>query len=359
MTALAHNTAPAAPALVDTPGPRRIHELDLLRFIAAFAVVVHHYHEHLFGFSERMLGVADPFSRFGYLGVELFFMISGFVILMSAQGRSPRDFAVSRFVRLYPTFWLAVALTALAMMAAGAAPPVGTVLANLTMLHTYFGVEHLDGTYWSLVVEMRFYVLVAIVIRLGLLHRIEDLLLGWMCFAALRLVINPPAFLDQLLLSRYSHLFISGAVFYLVWRDHAFTGRRVGLLVLGIVLGTRYAGFDAADRAADHGADFPTWQPQVAVVLFFAAFLLIVWNGIPGLRGRDLASIGAMTYPLYLLHHMIGRQIFASWEADPYVQVVAVSAGMILVSHLIARYFEAPLGRVLRDQFFRKNRPRN
>ena len=343
----------SAPETVQAAAPRktgRIHELDVLRFFAAFAVVVHHYHEHLFGWGQTMLGVADPISRFGYLGVELFFMISGFVILMSAEGRTTKQFAISRFVRLYPTYWLAIGLTTVVMVATGAGPPIGDVVANLTMLHTYLGVEHLDGTYWSLVVEMRFYLLMAIAIRLGLLDRIEDLLLGWMCFAAVRLLVQPPDFIDQLLLSRYAHLFIAGAVFYLVWRDHAFTGRRVGLLVLAVVLGVRYAGFDAAERAIDHSASFPSWQPRVAVVLFFATFLVISWNGIPGLRGRNLATLGAITYPLYLLHHMIGRRLFEAWNAEPYVMLVVMTAGMVLVSHLIARYFEAPVGRTLKKK---------
>ena len=46
-------------------------------------------------------------TKYGYLGVNLFLLISGFVILVSSDGKSPRQFVISRIVRLYPTYWVA------------------------------------------------------------------------------------------------------------------------------------------------------------------------------------------------------------------------------------------------------------
>ena len=88
----------------------RIPELDLLRFIAAVGVVLFHatnWPEHP--------NLLTRSRTYGSFGVPLFFMISGFVILMTAQNRSGIEFVNSRIARLYPSFWIAVLLSALAL----------------------------------------------------------------------------------------------------------------------------------------------------------------------------------------------------------------------------------------------------
>jgi peptidoglycan/LPS O-acetylase OafA/YrhL len=89
--------------------------LDGLRLIAALSVAVFHfvdawsvdgYHSHLHFFPT----MARP-AAYGFLGVDLFFIISGFVICMSGWGRSVADFAASRVARLFPAYWFAILAT--------------------------------------------------------------------------------------------------------------------------------------------------------------------------------------------------------------------------------------------------------
>jgi len=87
-------------------------ELDLLRFLAALAVVLYHFTYHLRD-SETAVDLFPSIGRVGmhgYLGVNLFFMISGFVILWTARDRTPSGFVLSRITRLYPEFWIGVRL---------------------------------------------------------------------------------------------------------------------------------------------------------------------------------------------------------------------------------------------------------
>src|SRR5690606_40041197 len=123
------------------------------------------------------------------LGVDLFFLISGFVVLMSSWGRTPRAFAVSRLARLYPAYWLAVALTALVTVTLGRdmfeVSPF-QVLVNLTMFQSVIDVPNVDVVYWTLWAEMRFYFLILAFAWLGMTRgRVMVLLWGWLAMTAL------------------------------------------------------------------------------------------------------------------------------------------------------------------------------
>lgn len=106
------------------PKHDRIDALDCLRFVAVAGVVLFHY-----GFKGPLEGGAShtalpqlaPFAQYGYLGVSAFFVISGFAIAYSAEGRSAVSFAIARFSRIYPCFLFCMTLTCLAILAIGGA----------------------------------------------------------------------------------------------------------------------------------------------------------------------------------------------------------------------------------------------
>src|SRR6218665_1067637 len=140
--------------------PSRLLEIDALRGIAAMAVVLFHYTTRL-----RELYPTTPETLFsvpwGHHGVNLFFILSGFVIFMTLERASrPMDFVVSRFSRLYPAYWFSVALT-FAVVAwlglEGKSVSPGAAIGNLLMFHSLFHIPHVDGVYWTLEVELLFY----------------------------------------------------------------------------------------------------------------------------------------------------------------------------------------------------------
>jgi len=96
----------------------RFYDIDLMRFVAAFSVMLFHY-TFRGNAADNMFDVAYPIiglvSRYGFLGVDLFFIISGFVILLTARNRDVRGFVISRIVRLYPAVWFCVTLTFIAI----------------------------------------------------------------------------------------------------------------------------------------------------------------------------------------------------------------------------------------------------
>lgn len=91
--------------------PVRLYALDAVRITAALVVVLYHYVAlgTAWGLSgtQHLFPALRPFALYGWLGVEIFFIVSGFVICMSAWGRTVGDFATSRISRLFPAYWAA------------------------------------------------------------------------------------------------------------------------------------------------------------------------------------------------------------------------------------------------------------
>lgn len=87
----------------------RFEELDVLRGLAAAGVVLSHYSSHCARyFAAGPFGVHLP-TVYGFYAVELFFMISGFVIYFTLERSATwKDFAFSRLTRLYPAYWTAL-----------------------------------------------------------------------------------------------------------------------------------------------------------------------------------------------------------------------------------------------------------
>ena len=158
------------------PSRERFLELDALRGVAAMSVLFFHYttrYHELFGHTDRVY-CSFPL---GSCGVNLFFMISGFVILMTLDRcKRPLDFVFARFSRLYPVYWVAVIFTFAVVSICGLPGreySLATLVANLTMFHGLFRFADVDSVYWTLVCELCFYGLIWGIFTLGLRRQLE------------------------------------------------------------------------------------------------------------------------------------------------------------------------------------------
>jgi len=328
-----------------TKSEPRIADLDALRGLAALAVVLFHYttrFDAVYGHSNAPL-VAVPW---GHFGVQLFFGISGFVIFMTLdRTRSLADFAVSRASRLYPAYWAAMAATTIVMIAAGMNDLLvspAAFAANLTMLQSFARMPSVDGVYWTLSVELAFYVAMAALWQFRLLARIEPVLIAWMSlkwvwtFAPALIGVEPSWLLGALVVQQHIPFFAIGILAYRL-RAGAATPTATAL-VIGFALATILA----CDGVA---------HALVAAVTA-AALLAVALRGVPLLRARPLVWLGAISYSLYLLHQYIGFALLRALEAAGVGANTAIAlalAAILLLAAAITVWIERPALRAIRN----------
>jgi peptidoglycan/LPS O-acetylase OafA/YrhL len=288
---------PARPAAVRRP--TRLLALDGLRLLCALAVAGYH-----FGDSWRLDGVrppahflpdAAPVLIYGFLGVEVFFLISGFVICMSGWGQTVRGFAASRVARLYPAFWAGVVATTIVVallpvtggLPVSGVPSVRTVVVNLTMLAEPLNTPLVDTVYWTLWVELRFYLIVACLIGAGLTDRRTRVFgTGWL-IAAVVMPAFPGALLEQIVIPDFAPYLIAGMTMYLLRRCPS--DRWSWALLAGCWLVSLH---HVEVRALDLKPGFavPVWPAMVLLTVAYAALLVIALGGTDRLDWRWLST---------------------------------------------------------------------
>ncbi|MEU3456047.1 acyltransferase [Micromonospora sp. NPDC006766] len=339
----------------------RLTIIDGLRLVAALMVAMYHYTGYAPGVRDAWGAgpeVAFPWLRgasaYAFLGVELFFIISGFVICMSCWGRTPGAFFRSRVTRLYPAYWAAVLITTAVVTVwptVRARRSWSDVLLNLTMLQNPLDRPPVDAVYWTLWNEALFYLLFSVVVWRGLtLSRTIEFCYGWLIASVLSVNSDLPL-LRRLLQPEYAPFFVAGIALYLIYRFGP------DLMLWGLV-GASYllAQFWTARRVAHVGADILDRQlsPAVGVLLITAFFLVMTvvalgWTA--RIQWRWLTTAGLLTYPFYLLHEYIGWAIIHAVRdvAPRPVVLVAVVLLMLGAAWLVHRLIERPVARMLRD----------
>ncbi|WP_433083526.1 acyltransferase family protein [Dactylosporangium sp. CA-052675] len=353
---------PAAEAVVERvrPAHGRLYALDLLRFLAALAVVGFHVlvdfgsRGHWGRPSEQVFGhTVHHVFEYGWLGVECFFVISGFVICMSAWGRGVSDFAVSRVTRLMPVYVFAVLLTSVALMAfplRDGRPRISDVLVNTTMLQQFFGIRDIDFPYWTLAVELRFYLLFAVLVYFGLTYRRVVLFCAlWMAAALYGQYTGFPP-VAKTVSAEYAPYFVAGILLYLIHRFGA------NLLLLGGLAVTIVASVPGLIKrvAFFHDARYAVTfnEAFLVMVAFFAVMLAIALGWSSWLRWRGLAVVGALTYPLYLLHMQLGRIVVERLHTrvSPWLLAGGLALACIVFALLVNRLYERPAARFVRSR---------
>ena len=337
---------------MSAPSGQRLIEIDALRGIAALSVVLFHYttqFKKLFS----PAGWTDFEFTHGHLGVNLFFIISGFVIFMTLERtKVTMDFVVSRFSRLYPAYWFSVACTFAIthwLGLPGKLVDAGTALANGLMFHGFFKVPHVDGVYWTLEVELLFYAGMLFLFSIGRLRHVFHialllLVLRWVYFFfEKKYGIDLPFIVSRIFILRYLPWFIIGLAVYTHTQPKLKDLGRLATLAAVLAVGT-IAVVDDMMMAC------------VAAVLWVIV-LMAARGKLSFLRLPLVAWLGSISYPLYLLHENIGWSLLLKAQAagwNPWLAIGLVLAGITALSHFTTQWVEQPAMRAIRGAWKRR-----
>jgi peptidoglycan/LPS O-acetylase OafA/YrhL len=283
--------------MLSAGGGERVGNLDIFRAVAALSVCFHHFNRECLTGGTWFSEIAE----YGNYGVDIFFVISGYVIPFALLKRNFQlsqigIFLKARFWRLYPAYSLAGILTLGLWYAStwmpgfrGVGPPeisVAEILANATLTCDFFQQEWFGIVFWTLAIEAQYYLFIALSFPLLFHNAGKSLVLRWILLGAWLLL--PLHFPQGPTVFGWSALFTMGFLVILWQRgDLKHWVFFLGLVIAGIV----------------------QWEVRGPVSGGVGLSIALGILFLPNLNWRPLVWVGTISYSLYLLHVPIGGRV--------------------------------------------------
>jgi exopolysaccharide production protein ExoZ len=348
--------------------------IDILRFFAAAMVAL--FHIAFLSWASKDSPIYLPFqsltsySWFGWVGVEIFFVISGLVIANSANGQSPSHFINSRILRLYPAVWICATMSLAVLLLESQHHLWKPYVLSLALFPAG---PKIDTVYWTLKLEMLFYGLIFLLLAAGKFQRLS--VLAWAltipgsAVTALHFTGTHDFAVDpsglyftgnmwrSFLLARYGCFFAAGIWIWLI------VSGRGGISSFCGLAGTAISGVSAiADRSQAlmgniHCAiSLPALVPCLIWLLSLAVIFLTMRPDRQLTLNPRLARVsrrlGLMTYPMYLLHKVVGI-FLVTWLIRvgllPWWSLVATFCAILSLSWAVCTIFEPAIRRELKN----------
>lgn len=340
------NSAPPGRPVAGPHAGRNI-SLDMLRAVLVLAVLAYHYTIRWTqpDYPVDLYGFEHVYSRhwsIGAFGVHLFFVISGYVITISVlRSRSAWKFATSRFLRIYPGLLIAALLAFACAWLVGptalrASP--ADLATTLILLPTEFHQRYVDGAFWTLTVEAKFYAFVALGFAIWR-ERFWRLLLiiglvGPIIYPFMRGVG------DKLLISPFIGLFLIGmSIWFAANAKDMRTAALLGLTgAFGYAMNYATIGYDGRVSIVLH-----------ALLIGGMLLIYLMARFDPDLRVPVLPYLGKISYEIYLVHQVIGVAIIGHAKrmtGQPDIACIAVAVGgSIALAAIVHHHLTPPVRR--------------
>lgn len=339
--------------------------IQILRGIAASAIVLVHSQ---FGAAARTSTDVFAWDHMLEAGVDLFFVISGFIMMLVSDPASGREakagvFLARRIERIVPLYWFYILLLVAGTLAVPSLLRWTVLTPELVLTSLFFipafhpvngNVQPLISIGWTLQYEMFFYLLFAIGIARGLGVRIV-----WTGYIFALLVLGAPYAEQQtafivFVSNPIVFEFLAGMVLYWLLR-RGLVVRRAAIPIAFVILPVLVWSIGSGAAAPLVEGLGPRWHRCLAWGLPAAllVYSMLAFRQIPGPVGRGLERLGDASYSLYLSHLFVVAIVARLWtkagfEVSPAFGVFVVLPIAIGVAFLSYYVVERPLGRIAR-----------
>jgi len=341
--------------------------LDVLRVFLALWVATFHlsgghgwfsHLKHPYGnvLAQGKFGFFSSFFRLGFVAVPIFFVISGFVIARSSKNKSALEFFASRFSRLMPAYAFSIVITILVSSFGFSTPfnlTVTNIVSSLNLSWVSENVSSLQGSYWTLWPEIRFYglflIFVILTARFGLYtKRVFFLFVGLLIFQYFHE--SNQTVISQLSLSDYGIFFIVGGFLAIIK-----TRGDLKILAVFLISSLCFAVLNLRSWVFQ-------WDPthardwRLATLLFLIGVVMVGFSSRFVIKNdrvsKNINLLGRSTYVFYLLQEGLGMPV-ASFCVNHGIQIrFALLLALFLcsiVSVLFTIFFEARVALRLRS----------
>lgn len=339
----------------------RFDYLDVLRGAAAVAVCF----QHILGYVYHTYDASHPLYQpikfllaesidWGRFGVVLFFLISGFIIPNSLkQGSTLNRFFISRVFRLYPAYWVTLILIVISAPYLGGGYTQTQLFANLTMVPKLFGSAEMSGVFWTLFIEILFYISCVLLFQVKWLDKpvvIALIAVGLNLTTPFAIVANKFMHFGipvQFILFHLSFLFAGNMLRLAFVKKDRFSGYSVlvfmimNMLTIPIVSGL----FFAVPEASNKGFVMFTSEAVVfAYALAIGIFVLSIHY--KSMSNRFMVGLGEISYSLYLLHMLCFVLVTKFIQPSTIPSFVTYLVASAFLSYFVAkisfRHIESP-----------------
>lgn len=328
---------------------KHFYTIDYIRSVSAILVLLYHY---TFRYNENEYIIDTnsqldwPFQcSWGYGAVVSFFILSGFLLAKFVEKTDvkPIRFLYKRLLRLYPTFWVSMTLTSVALLFLFPEIRIGLLqyLVNLTMMASTFGFRFIDGAYWTMGYEIKFAIIFALVLCIKRVDIRMWVLIGWVILSIVFSVDKNNCgyfykFLRVILIVDWVQMFLTGLSIYNIIFKSKYL--RLNYILLWCCFINQII-----------------WLNSNVHIIFFVVTCMILLL-MPYIEkylskcivNKPIEFIALISYPLYLIHQMIGIGIireFKNIEFDSEIWIIVPITISFVVAYILHKYVEEPSSR--------------
>ena len=290
---------------------KRIIGLDLLRIFAAFTIMTYHYFYigPIQGFYSN-----EVFHRlcfWGEFGVDVFFLLSGFVILISTEYvKSSAKFLIGRAKRIYPAYIICSLFT---MFCGFLMPDTNKVdlfhrwLNSLMFYSDVWGGATLSNIYWTLLVEIKFYILVAIIMKIGIWKNYKyQILFLWCLIAIINNFSINNNMLNILFNLKYAGHFTLGIILYLLKnrKERSYWMGTIIVMSVWLIYRNMLAHTNWIRSLTE--IQYTDIDIFLGMIFIISVFILSIEIQNCLFLTRFTSFLGALSYTFYLIHADFG-----------------------------------------------------